>query len=158
MSDKPQTREHALEILSGYPADVLAVAANGHVTRADYEEVLIPAVEAKIKSQGRVKMIYVVGEGFAGYSAGAVWDDAKLGFLHLGDFARVAVVTDTGWIASSVRLFAPLVRCPVHVFPLSGLDAARAWIAEDRPPPAAGPEVDATHKLPLAEDRLPPDP
>lgn len=154
MTDRP----HAMRILEGYPADVLAVAAEGHITRADYDEVLIPAVTARIKAEGKVKLLYVIGEGFRGYSAGAIWDDAKLGFLHLGDFTRVAVVTDVGWIVGSVRLFAPLIPCPVQVFALAEIEAAKAWIAENGHEPPAGPGVDVTHKLPLSEDRLPPNP
>lgn len=128
MSDKA----HALQILTGYPPDVLAVEATGHVTAADYEQVLIPAVEAAVKAEGKVKLLYLVGEGFAGYSAGAMWDDARLGLLHMGDFARVAVVSDVPWLTASVKLFAPLIPCPVHVFPVADLAAAKAWITAAR--------------------------
>lgn len=153
-----EAKLRAIEILTGYPADVVAIEAKGHVERADYEEVLIPAVTARIRAEGKVKLLYLIGPGFKGFSAGAAWDDAKLGFLHMGDFARVAVVTDVEWIRMGVKLMAPLMPCPVHVFHLAELAGAKSWIAAGDLPKGGGPGVDVTHKLPLAEDRLPPDP
>ena len=148
-----------LEILDGYPADVLAVRASGEVRREDYEQVLIPAVEAKVKAEGRVKLLYILGPEYAGYTAGAMWDDAKLGFLHMGDFARVAVVTDVEWIRASIKIFAPLIPCPVHVFAVGELAAAKVWIDEsDAPKAPHKPGVDVTHKMPLSEDKMPRNP
>jgi hypothetical protein len=148
-----------LEILDGYPADVLAIRATGEVRREDYEQVLIPAVKAMVGAEGRVKLLYILGPQFAGITAGAMWDDAKLGLLHMGDFARVAVVTDVDWIRAAMKIFAPLTRSPVHVFPMSELAAAKVWIDENGAPKAAHkPGVDVTHKLPLTEDKMREDP
>ncbi|MBI1219787.1 MAG: STAS/SEC14 domain-containing protein [Rhodobacteraceae bacterium] len=131
----------------------------GEIRREDYETVLIPAVEAKVKAEGRLKLVYVLGPDYAGFTAGAMWDDAKLGFLHMGDFARVAVVTDVEWIRAGVKIFAPLMPCPVHVFALAELEAAKLWIAENEAPAEPHkPGADVTHKLPLSEDRMPPNP
>lgn len=153
-----EATEKAIEILGGYPADVVAIEARGHVERADYEMVLIPEVSARIKAEGKVKLLYVIGERFAGFSAGAAWDDAKLGFLHMGEFARVAVVSDIEWIRMGVKVMAPLMPCPVHVFHLGELEAAKAWISADGPPAQGGPGVDVTRKLPLTEDKMAPEP
>lgn len=147
-----------IEILPGYPADVVAIRANGHVSRADYEEVLIPAVTARLQAEGKVKLLYLIGEGFEGFSAGAVWDDAKLGLVHIGAIARVAVVADIDWIRMGTKMFAPLMPCPVHVFHLADMEAATAWISDNSHEPPHKPGVDVTHKLPLTEDRMPPNP
>ena len=148
-----------MQILDGYPADVLAIKATGEIRREDYETVLIPAVKAKVTAEGRLKLVYILGPEFAGYTAGAMWDDAKLGFLHMGDFARVAVVTDVEWIRAGVKIFAPLMPCPVHVFALSELEATKVWIAESGAPTEPHePGVDVTHKMPLTEDMMPPNP
>ncbi|WP_127902645.1 STAS/SEC14 domain-containing protein [Solirhodobacter olei] len=153
-----ETVERSLTILTGFPADVLAVEARGHVGRSDYEEVLIPAVRDRVKAEGRLKMLYKIGPGFEGFSAGAAWDDAKLGFLHMGDFARIAVVADIDWIRMGVKLMAPLMACPVHVFHLAEIEAAKDWISSNEGPGHGGPEVDVQRKLPLGEDMMPPQP
>ncbi len=154
-----EARQRGLEILTGYPADVVAVAAVGHVERSDYEELLIPAVTERIRAEGKVKLLYLIGPHFKGFTTGAAWDDAKLGFLHMGDFARVAVVTDIEWIRLGVRLTAPLMACPVRVFHLAETATARDWICGDEPPDrGGGPAVDVEQKLPLTEDFMAPKP
>lgn len=148
------TKTGNFEILDGMPEDVLAIEAKGKITRADYEDFLIPEVTRRIAAQGKVKLLYVLGTGFAGYTAGAAWDDAKLGLLHLGDFARVAVVTDIEWIRMGMKMFAPMLRAPVHLFALDALDEAKVWIASDKDEPPHEPQVAADHKLPMLEDKM----
>ncbi|MFC2968975.1 SpoIIAA family protein [Acidimangrovimonas pyrenivorans] len=148
------TEDGSFEVLEGYPEDVVAISAHGHISRQDYEDVLIPLVEARIKKEGKVKLLYVCGSDFEGLSAGAALDDAKLGLLHLGEFARVAVVADADWIRLGVRMFAPLMRCPVHLFHLGETEVAKAWLLKDVPEDAGGPEVAADRKLPTLEDKM----
>jgi hypothetical protein len=139
------------EVLQGYPADVLAIAAHGRITRADYEKTLIPLVAQKVKAKGKVKLLYVLAQDFGGFTAGAAWDDARLGLTHLGDFARIAVVTDVEWIRLGVKMFAPLIRCPVHLFHTSDMDEAAAWIAGDDG--ASGPPWDSATEGQLPKDQ-----
>ena len=145
------------DILDGFPPDVVAIAAIGTISRANYETTLIPLVEQRIKSEGKIKLYYEIGEGFAGYTAGAMWDDAKLGMMHLASFARIAIVTDVEWIRMGVKIFAPIVPGEVSLFHLAEREAAKAWIAENRHAPDAGPRVAADHKIPPAEDMGTPD-
>jgi len=146
------TKTH-FKILEGYPPDVIAVEATGHITGEDYENKLIPLVNERIKAEGKVNLLYVIGPDFKGFSGAAMWDDAKLGLLHFSDFAHIAVVTDVEWIRLGVRMFAPLMPAKVKLFDVAELDAAKAWISEGKPEAPHKPGVDATHKLPTLEDR-----
>jgi hypothetical protein len=128
-TDEP--RSGRFEILEGYPDDVVAIRAVGVITREDYEETLIPAIEAKIGAGRRAKLLYWCGEEFAGFSAGAMWDDARFGLTHLGDFSKIAMVSDVEWLRQSVKFFAPLMPMPIQVFHNADIDAAKHWIAED---------------------------
>ena len=47
-----------IEELQGFPTNVLAFACKGHVTKRDYEAVLIPAVEKALKQSGKVRLYY----------------------------------------------------------------------------------------------------
>lgn len=120
-----------LSVLSGFPDNVLAIAASGEVTGKDYQEVLVPAVLARLKAHRQINLYYRIGDGFSGFSAAAMWEDAKVGFAHWTHWGRIAVVTDVTWIANAVRLFTPMFHRPVRVFGNDKEDAARAWISQD---------------------------
>jgi len=122
-----------ITLLSGFGPDVVAVACSGHVARADYETVLIPAVEAALKAHDSVRIYYEVRADFAGIEPGAVWDDFTLGVEHLARWRRMAVVTDVGWIRLAIHTFGFLMPGKVRVFPLSEKAQARAWISEAAP-------------------------
>ena len=117
--------------LEGYPDNVVAFRAEGVITRDDYVETLIPIAEEKIRTGGKIKLFYWCGEEFKGFSAGAMWDDARFGLMHLGDFLKIAVVSDIEWVRQSVKLFAPLVRAPVPVFHNAAIEDANCWITDD---------------------------
>jgi hypothetical protein len=146
-----QEKRH-FEILEGYPADVLAIAAHGRVTRKDYEDVLIPAFEEKVRSEGKVKLLCILGEDFSGYSPGAAWDDTKFGFLHLRELAAMAVVTEVVWVRLALKAFAPIISCPVNLFHDNELEKARSWVSEWQHEDGGGPSVDADAPLPRNTD------
>ncbi|HEY7732709.1 MAG TPA: STAS/SEC14 domain-containing protein [Gaiellaceae bacterium] len=122
-----------IEPIAGAPAGVLAFRAVGEVGASDYESVLAPAIEAAIDEHGKVRLVYELGPGFDGYSAGAAWEDLKLGTAHLTKWERCAVVTDHRLIADGVRAFSWLMPGEVKVFPANALDDALAWAASETP-------------------------
>lgn len=119
-----------IELMKGFPDNVVAVNCSGHVTRSDYESVLIPAVQNALEHHKRMRLFYRVGPEFRGIDAAAMWDDVKVGFAHLMQWERFAVVTDLEWIRLTVKAFAFLIPGEVRVFGLSNEAAARAWLAE----------------------------
>ena len=117
-----------IEILKDYPDTILAVSGTGRVTSEDYRDVLIPEVEARIAKHEHIRLFCFLGPDFDGLTAGAAWADLKLGLSRWNAFGRIAVVTDAGWIADAVRLFAPFFYHPVKVFPVADCKSARSWI------------------------------
>jgi len=82
---------------------VIGVTASGMVTAADYEAVLIPAVKVAFATHGKVCVLYHLGPSFAGFTAGAMWDDLKVGVAHISEWERIAMVTDHEWIGADRR-------------------------------------------------------
>jgi hypothetical protein len=120
-----------LEIVEDMPGNILAIKASGEVTAEDYETVMVPAVEGKLKKFDKVRMLYEIGPEMSGFSAGAMWQDTKVGMSHLFSFEKIAVVTDHAWLANAVRAFGFMVPCPVKVFSNEEQDAAKSWISTD---------------------------
>jgi hypothetical protein len=101
-----------VEPIPGLPPNVLAFTAKGLVTADDYETRIVPAVEAMFSQNAKVRFLYYLGENFAGFEAGALWDDAKLGLRHLTGWEKMALVSDVDWIRGAFKLFA--LAIPSH--------------------------------------------
>jgi hypothetical protein len=119
-----------IERIIDLPDNVLGFTATGEVTAEDYQAVLVPAIEEKLSSTKKVRLLYVLGEGFEGYTGAAAWEDAKVGLKHLTRFDRVAVVSDVDWIKHSVKVFGFVMPCEVRVFENDELQKAREWVSE----------------------------
>lgn len=117
-----------LELIEEMPGNILAIKASGEVTAGDYESIMVPAVEGKLREFDKVRMFYELGTEMSGFTAGAMWQDAKVGMSHLLSFEKIAVVTDHAWIANAVRAFAFMMPCPVKIFSTAERDAAKSWI------------------------------
>jgi SpoIIAA-like len=104
------------------------VEAVGEVSSDDYKNVLIPATEAALEKSDRVSLLYVLGNRFDGVSAGAVWEDTKLGLEHLRHWELMAVVTDVEWIGHAVKAVGWMIPAKIRVFPTSERAAAEAWV------------------------------
>lgn len=109
---------------------LIEVELSGEVSSNDYTTVLVPAIEAALAEHDTVRLLAVVQPEFKGYDFGAAWADTKLGLSHWRGFDRIAVAADQSWVQTSVRLAAPILPCPVQVFELSDLEAARRWMRE----------------------------
>jgi hypothetical protein len=112
------------------PDDVVAVSATGKITGEDHRKVLVPAIEEKLKRHTRICFLYHMGPDFAGFTAEAMWDDAKVGIHHFGTFHKIAVVTDVDWIVKAVKLFFFVIPAHVRTFGNGGLEEAKAWVSE----------------------------
>jgi hypothetical protein len=117
-----------IERLEGFPDNVVALAAKGQVTRKDYEEVLIPAVEAAFKKHAKVSLYYELGPQFSGIETGAAWEDFKEGVRHFFQWEKMAVVTDVEWIRRAINGFGVFMPGELRVFPNREAAAARTWV------------------------------
>ncbi|NJN84699.1 MAG: STAS/SEC14 domain-containing protein [Caldilineaceae bacterium] len=109
----------------------LAFSLTGKVTDDDYEDVLIPAVEAAVARHDKLCLLYQLGPEFDDYEAEAMWDDAKVGMKHLTDFEKIAFVTDHKWMARTVKAFGFLMPGEVKLYSNDEFDAAMTWIVSE---------------------------
>jgi hypothetical protein len=123
-----------IEQYTEFPENVLGLRISGHVSREDYQQVVIPAVDAALQRAQKVNIYVQVDNDFSGLELGALWDDLKVGLGHLRNWERIAVVTDIAWIANALNVFGFLKPGQVEVFPLADAGKARTWIAETTAP------------------------
>lgn len=117
-----------LEPIRELPDGVLGFEAVGRIEASDYETVLIPAVREVFDRGDKVRIVLVF-ERFDGVSAGAAWDDLRMGVEHLTRWERIALVTDLDWMVTVTSLFGWMTPGEFKRFPLSERAAAIAWAA-----------------------------
>lgn len=108
---------------------VIEFTVDGGITRAEYDAA-VAAMEAEIAKRGALSALAVI-RSFTGMELAAWWKDVSWGFTHMNKVRRVAVVTDSGWIEAATRAGSVVLPAEAKVFPLSELEAARAWIREE---------------------------
>jgi SpoIIAA-like len=118
-----------IELIEGLPEGVVGLEAVGEVTASDYESVAMSAIEQARGQHDKVRLLYLLGERFTGYTAGAMWDDTKLGLSHPFSWERIAVVTDHEHYRTMVKGFGWLIPGHVKVFPVAELADAKAWVS-----------------------------
>ena len=101
-----------IELLKGFPDNVAAFAYHGHVTTADYDQVLIPDFEDRLRRHKKLRIYFEIAPDLEGFDPGAVWEDQKFGFSHFFDWERCAVVTDVS-LGETPREVQRVVRLPV---------------------------------------------
>jgi hypothetical protein len=119
-----------LKLLEDLPGNVVGFEAVGKIEADDYRNVLDPAIEAAIQAHGSVRLLYVLGTQYDGYSAGAMWQDTKLGLSDRKSFDRIAIVSDHEHLIGAVQHFGWMFPGELKTYSLAQLDEARAWLSE----------------------------
>jgi hypothetical protein len=119
-----------IEQLPTLPAGVLGFRMRGLVTAADYENVMVPDIEAAFALNRTLRIVVHVGDDFTGFAPGAMWDDVKLGFRHLSGWERAALVTDVGWLRVMSSMFGFAMPAHFKLFSNAELDDALRWVSQ----------------------------
>ena len=119
-----------IQLLAGLPGHVVGFRGDGRIDAEEYEQVLEPAIDSALAEGGKVSLLYVLDDD-ATYTAGAVWQDGKVGLGHLRRWDRLALVTDAEWCRRLVHGFGWMMGGQLRLFDGDQLDRATAWVSGD---------------------------
>jgi hypothetical protein len=108
---------------------IVAFKLTGKLHDDDYK-IFVPAVEAAISAQGKVRLLAQF-EDFHGWDAHAAWDDFKFGVKYYADFERLAFVGDKKWEEWMARFCKPFTQASVKYFDADQAESAWAWVRSD---------------------------
>ena len=114
--------------IEGLPPGTLGFRAHGQVTAEDYENVIVPDVEAAFVLNRKLRLLYVTADDFTGFDPGAMWNDAKLGARHFSGWERVALVTDVAWLRGTATAFSFAIPVQFRLFQGVEIDEATRWV------------------------------
>lgn len=105
---------------------ILCINVKDKIEADDYGQ-LAPAMDRLIENQGQVDLLVQL-ENFSGWSAGAAWEDTKLGIRHFNDVRRLAIVGDSLWEKGMTLFVKPFTTASVRYFDVAETGEAIAWL------------------------------
>ena len=106
---------------------VVVLQATGEVTDEDYKNVLIPALEKLLQTQGEMRAVIYFDDGFSDYALGAMVDDAVFGMKNITNFKKVSVMGLHGWMEAFVTFANTIAPNIVQEFRPDEMEKALAW-------------------------------
>jgi hypothetical protein len=119
-----------IEVTEAGGPEFLEVRMTAPITESDYTDVLTPAIDRAIEQAENIRLLVILDGGPGDFTAGAMWQDSRLGFKHWRGFDRCAIATDDSTMTRLISVFGVLMPCPVALFGLSEADDARRWLRE----------------------------
>jgi hypothetical protein len=116
-----------LNAMPDLPNGVIGFEASGKLTEADYHDTLLPALE-QAAAAGEVRIVIVMPV-FEGFTAGALWQDLKMGVENWRAWKKIALVTDVDWMRHGTEWFGWMTPGEVKHFPIAEQGAAIDWAA-----------------------------
>lgn len=123
-----------LELMEQSSGNLLAVRASGKLTRADYEQTLVPRLEELIGRFGRVRALFLMDEGFRGWTLSAAWANTRMDFRLRHGMEKVAMVGAPCWEEWCVRLSRLVVKGDLRLFGRDQRQQAWQWLCADAQP------------------------
>lgn len=111
---------------------VVRAVVTGELQEADYRR-LTPRIDELLQQHSSVRLLVQLSD-FKGWSVGAAWEDAKLGFQAFSSIERLAVIGDTRREEWMTLLARPFTLADVRFFELAETDKGLAWITEPLAP------------------------
>jgi len=116
-----------ISLIEGLPDDVVGIVATGKVTKTDCDRVFIPAVQQTLSRHDKIRLYYELSSRFPG----AAWEDLQVALEPSPQWARIAVVTDVGWVRHTVNALRFLIPGDIRVFATIRAQEGRDWIAAE---------------------------
>ncbi|MBU1235910.1 MAG: STAS/SEC14 domain-containing protein [Gammaproteobacteria bacterium] len=104
----------------------LSVAVLGEFTLGDFQE-FEDLVLGKVSRGDTPDLLFDLRE-MADFTVDMAWEEIKFSRQHASDFRRIAVLTDSQWVAWSAWIEQLFLKSDVRVF--ADEAEARAWLAE----------------------------
>ncbi len=112
-------------IVTDHKDNLVTVSVYGEFALADYRE-FEELVNYKVRFEGAVNLLFDLRQ-MADFTLDVAWEEIKFSRAHSNDFGRIAVLTDSQWVAWSAWLSQIFVDADLRVF--ADEQEARAWLA-----------------------------
>lgn len=115
-----------ISILDNSHGNILALAMEGKIDKADYDKVL-PRMEQVVREHEKIR-VYLEVKEIDRMSVQALWQEVKADIHYLNNFSKVAVIGDATWKQMLTYAASLLPHIDIRYFDFAEKDQARRWI------------------------------
>lgn len=119
-----------ITLIEGLPDHVIGIEISDKLRTEDYTDKLVPLVNDRLAKHDKLDLLCRFKGEWPGMEAGAAWQDMRLGLGKIGHWARMAFVSDIGWLETSIKLFRAFSPGELRHFRNEDFDEAREWVCE----------------------------
>jgi hypothetical protein len=119
-----------MEQITNLPDGMIGFRASGEVTKEDYLNVVIPAVEQLVRITGTINFLLLLDTSVARFMPGAWLQDALIGLRRLTRWRRASIVADSEGVRNFTNLFSKLAPGEFKGFTREQLAIAIDWTSE----------------------------
>ena len=113
------------------PSYVAAFEATGHVTKEDYDSVVLPVVDRIYKEHGHLHFFLNLRTPVQEYTGQAWLKDIGLGLKHFTHWKKIAIVTDQAAVEKITSAFSFMIPGKTRGFSSDQLETAKQWVASE---------------------------
>ena len=118
-----------IELLNDVASNVAGFRAKGKVTKEDYEHVVVPEVEKKLASAGKIHFLLYLDTDVGNYTAGAWLEDGLIGLKHFTKWHKMAIVSDQESVRKFTDIFSFISPGEAKGFTKDEYQEAKTWVA-----------------------------
>lgn len=118
--------------IENVPDNMLGFQAMGDVTREEFEQKVIPEVNALIKRTGKLNYLMVLDTALQNFTAATWFQDALIELKNLTIWNRIAILSDSESLKSFTNVFSVITPGEFRGFSSDQLEAAVAWVSGEK--------------------------
>jgi SpoIIAA-like len=118
-----------ISIIKDAPPNVAAFRATGEVAKADYDNIVIPTIDALVKKQDSINFLLVLDTSLSNFTIAALLKDLAVGIKHFTKWHKMAIVSESGAINTFTDLFSYIAPGESKGFTHAELEEATKWVS-----------------------------
>lgn len=118
-----------ITVIPDVPENIAAFKASGKITKADFDDLVVPYVKAKVNTFEELNYLFLLDTDLDQFTAGAWFQDVLVGLKNLMKWNRAAIVTDKKMVQNFTDIFSVVMPGEFKSFPIADLENAIFWCA-----------------------------
>lgn len=118
-----------ITVINDAPVNVAAFRATGEVGKEDYNNIVIPVVDALVQKQDSINFMLVLDTAISNFSIMALLKDLGVGLKHFTKWHKMAIVSDSSAINTFTDLFSYVAPGEAKGFTHARMAEAVKWVS-----------------------------